>query len=272
MDNKIKKLEIKNLKKLKAILGLTTVLTITTLTGCDDSRAVTDDATEIYTTIDSNDGQIDRKPQTIDVEGEDFKLIVENYVDKTKKWKITDNKELYSKIHTKDLPANTKVWIDNIHADTYIVATDELMNGIKQDSMDDHSHSTEVLGFRISDDITYHGSFGIEGQNDNFIKGSFYGFEGYESGSVKEERRTEEDYLAATVYANKITSIYDLWVQKDDEEPYMTVAKSDILVLASNEITKINDEGTVEKYRYDRNGNYEVIDLKTKVKNNKRFK
>lgn len=261
----MKNLKIINIKKLKKLLGLTIVLT-TSLTGCNPSKTLSDDVTEIYTTIDSNtDGEIE--PQVIDVLGEDFKLVVENYLDKenSKDWHITSNKELFTKICTQGLPSDTKVWIDNIHTDTYIIATLEEMNNIKQDSMDDHSHNSEVLGFPISDKVNYYGTIEIEGQDMNFIEGSSYGFNGYNSGTITQRRHSESEFLEKSVYANEITSVYDLWVQKGDDEPYMTTAKSSVVVIVDNEVTKIESTKAGKKirvYRYERNGNSEIISEK----------
>jgi len=63
--------------------------------------------------------------------------------------------------------------------------------------------------------------------------------------------------LEKGVYANEISSIYDLCVQKGDNEPYMTTAKSTIIVLVHNEVKK-EEDGKVKVYHYDRQGNYEI--------------
>lgn len=243
-----------NEKHLKRALGASMILMSTAVVSGCNAKTVTEDVTEIYSTIDSNDesGKID--PQIVDVAGEDFKLVIENSIDKSdKKWRITSNKQILTRINTKDLPADTKVWIDNIHTDTYIISTTEEMHGIKQDSMDDHSHSEQVLGFPISDTISYYGYNEIEGQDKDFIEGSSYGFNGYSSGTIEQRRHSESEYLEETVYANEISSVYDLWIQKGDQEPYMTTAKSTIVVLVCNEVTK-EEDGKVKVYRYDRNG------------------
>lgn len=248
-----------NKKQLKKALGASMIIMSTAVVGGCDAKTVTEDVTEIYSTIDSNDesGKID--PQVVDVAGEDFKLVIENSIDKAdKKWRITSNKQILTKINTKGLPADTEVWIDNIHTDTYIISTTEEMYGIKQDSMDDHSHSEQVLGFPISDTISYYGYNEIEGQDKDFIEGSSYGFNGYSSGTIEQRRHSESEYLEETVYANEISSVYDLWVQKGNQKPYMTTAKSTIVVLVCNEVKK-EEDGKVKVYRYDRNGEYTEV-------------
>ena len=264
----MKNLQLRNLNKFKTALGLTIALSASTvLSGCE-SKAVIEDATEIYDTIDSNDGEIEIESQVLDVKGEDFKLVVEYDLDEdtSKKWRITDNKKIYTEVHTEGLDEDIKVWIDNVHTDTTLVASNEIMNGITQDTMDDRIHNSLMYGFPISDTIKYYGINQIEGQNDTFISGSFYGFNGYASGDIDEQRYTEENYLENGVYANKISSTYDLLIKKGDSEPYATSVDSDIVVIAYNIITKI-DGNNYEYYQYNRDGSYEEIDKpKTKTK------
>ena len=73
--------------------------------------------------------------------------------------------------------------------------------------MDDRVHNAQMVGFPISDTNTYSNVNSIEGQNQTFMQGSFYGFNGYSSGSISEKRYVESDYLSGGVYANKINSV-----------------------------------------------------------------
>lgn len=266
---RMENLQLRNLNKFKTALSLTIALSASTvLSGCGEGVSVIEDATEIYDTIDSNDGEIEIEPQVLDVKGEDFKLVVEYDLDEdtSKKWRITDNKKIYTEVYTEGLDKDTKVWIDNVHTDTTLVASNEIMNGITQDTMDDRIHNSLMYGFPISDTVKYSGSNQIDGQNDTFISGSFYGFNGYSSGSIDEQRYTEENYLEHGVYGNKISSTYDLLIQKGDNEPYVTSVDSDIVVIAYNIITK-SDGDTYKYYQYNRDGSYEEIDKpKTKTK------
>ena len=78
---------------------------------------------------------------------------------------------------------------------------------------------------------------------------------------------TEEEYLKASVYGNKISSVYGLLIQKGDEEPYGVDVSSDIIVLACNTITKKDSiSGEITHYQYDKNGNYTIIEETPKVK------
>lgn len=248
-----------NKKKLTA-LGLGFVLATTCLTGCV-SENITNDATALYDVISQEENE-NWVPQELEVPGEDFKLVTEYSCDENSKktWTITADKTLYITAYTKGLPENTRVWIDNVHIDTSIISSYEEMNGIMQDTMDDRIHNSQMMGFPISDDTEYYGVNAIEGSNETFINGSFYGFYGYASGNIEQERYTEEDYLEAGVYANKISAVYDLLIQDaDDLEPRSVSVSSDIVVLASNQITKVSTDGSgeiseVKVYEYDRLG------------------
>lgn len=259
----MEKLKIKNGKKLKAALGLTIVLTTMSLTGCGEDVYVPD-AEEKYDILDLEDRYL---KQTLTVPEEDFKLVIE-YVpgEEVEKWTVTDNKELYTKVYTEGLPADTKVWIDNVHTDISLIATRGTMNGITQDSMDDRIHNSLMYGFPISDTTTFFGDTKIEGENSTFITGSSYGFNGYNSGSITERRHSEKEYLEAGVYANKISSAYGLLIQKGDNEPYGKDVSADIAVLIDNEVTMIDDDGEKTTYIFERDGSCEEVKPKTKTK------
>ena len=158
------------------------------------------------------------------------------------------------------MPDNVKVYIDNVHTDTTIVATEDVINGILQDTMDDRIHNSLIYGFPIYNDTSFYGVNVIEGQNDTFIKGSFNGFNGRVSGTVEEERYIEEDYLSAGVFANKISSSYGLLIQVGDNEPNGVDVSSDIVVLACNRIVTNYSDGTQIIKVYNRDGSYERIE------------
>ena len=162
-----------------------------------------------------------------------------------------------------------KVWIDNVHTDVSIVASKETMNGILQDTMDDRIHNSLMYGFPISNSVCFYGVNVIEGQNDTFIKGSYYGFNGYSSGTVEEARYTEKKYLESGVYANKISSSYGLLIQVGDNEPYGVDVSSDVVVLAYNKIVTEYESGKKEIRTYKRDGSYttEVIEAVVETTN-----
>ena len=250
-----------NVRKKMAVLAGALVLTSSLMfTGCD--AVVYDDNIESsYDVLDSQGEDVRISTQVLDVPGEDFKLVVEYSLDEdsSKQWKITDNKKIFTRVYTQGLPEGTKVYIDNVHTDTTLVATKETMNGITQDSMDDRIHNSLMLGFPISDTVSYYAVNEIEGQNETFISGSFHGFNGYSSGTIEEKRYKEEDYLKAGVYANQISSAYGLLIQVGDEEPYGVDVSSDIVVLAYNKIVTTYESGRTETKVYNRDGSYKTV-------------
>ena len=253
-----------NIRKTFVALALAGAMVLS-FTGCD-AVVYNDSIEEVYDVIDSQGENVSILPQVLDVPGEDFKLVIEYSLDEdaAKKWTITDNKKLFTRVYTKGLEEGTKVYIDNVHTDVSIVSTQETMNGILQDTMDDRIHNSLMYGFPISDDVSFYAVNVIEGQNDTFIKGSFHGFNGFVSGSVEEQRYTEKKYLENGVFANKISSSYGLLIQVGDNEPYGVDVSSDVVVLAYNKIVTEYSSGKKEIRTYNRDGSYttEVIEPK----------
>lgn len=257
-----------NQKKVKSLIAAGLILTTAgSLTGCIYTE-IPYDATADYDFIDTNNDEVKIEPQVLDVPGEEFKLVVEYYLDDvtSKKWRVTDNKKIYTKVYTQGLEEGKKVYIDNVHTDTSIVSTKETMNGITQDSMDDRIHNSLMYGFPISDTVYFYAVNEIEGQNDTFIRGSSLGFNGYSSGTIEEERYTETDYLSGGVYANKIASVYGLLIQSGDEEPYGVDVSSDVLVLVSNVVEYNYEDGSKVIRIYNRDGSYSKETVKVKTK------
>lgn len=172
-----------------------------------DTLDVPDETKEV---LDVHDGL----KQVLTVPGEEFKLVVEYSTDLNSgtEWTITAPKKLTTKTYTQGLDSGTKVYIDNIHTDVSTVSDYTMMNGILQDSMDDRIHNSLMLGFPISDDVSHIGINQIEGQNDTFVSGSVYAFNGYAGGSYSERRFEECDYLGAGVYGSLISSSYGLLI------------------------------------------------------------
>ena len=81
-----------------------------------------------------------------EVKDEDFQLEI-TYLCDDESWRVTDTKHLYLSIKTIGLSSDKEVYIDNIHSDTFIVATEAVYSGILQDSMDDHTHNSLMIGF-----------------------------------------------------------------------------------------------------------------------------
>lgn len=269
--NKINQL---NGRKIRNILASSVVLGTLTLTGCGDQKEMAKQVESVYDTLDVPDETKevldvhDGLKQVLTVPGEEFKLVVEYSADLNSgtEWTITAPKKLTTKTYTQGLDSDTKVYIDNIHTDVSTVSDYTMMNGILQDSMDDRIHNSLMLGFPISDDVSHIGINQIEGQNDTFVSGSVYAFNGYAGGSYSERRFEECDYLGAGVYGSLISSSYGLLIQKGDNEPYGVDVDSTIVVYVDNEVEIYDvDEGEIVTYRYDRDGSREEVS-KVKVK------
>lgn len=173
-------------------------------------------------------------------------------------------------INTVGLPENTKVWIDNIHMDTSIVGTQKKMDGITQDTMDDRIHNSKMIGFPISNEIKLYTTNSIEGQDKDFIQGTFFGLSGYSStGEFKQERYEESDYLEKGVYANKISSIFGLLVQGPNEKEPHGVDISDDINIRVYDTVSVQKGDNIEYRKYNDDGSYEVVkkeEAKQKVK------
>jgi hypothetical protein len=235
---------IKNLKvntKLLFLL-LTQSLATFTLVGCalEETTVPQEQYDEVKQDLSGDGLSSAGLVQTLDVPGESFKLITEYSCDsaKDRAWCITSDKFLYFKVYTEGLSADTNVYIDNIHIDTSILSHKEGMNGIKQDSMDDHTYNAQIIGFPIGNDICYYGVDAIEGCNQDFIQGTFYGMSGYASGEIEQRRYTEEDYLKYGVYASKFQIVYDLLIKgPNDVTPRNVSVNTDFKVHVTAAIT-----------------------------------
>ena len=254
-----------NIRKKFCALALAGTMALT-MGGCMDPVVYDSSIEEHYDVIDSQGENVEILPQIVDVPGENFKLVIEYSLDESasKKWTITDNKKIYTKVYTQGLPEGVKVWIDNVHTDTSVVASKDAMNGILQDTMDDRIHNSLMYGFPISDTTCFYGVNIIEGQNDTFISGSYRGFKNYSSGEISEQRYTEEDYLEEGVYGNMISSVYGLLIQVGNNEPYGVDVLSDIVVLACNTIVKEYESGKIEIKTYSRDGKYTIETIEPK--------
>ena len=185
--NSVNRDAIQNIRK-KGTLVLVTGAILCSLPGC--GREVSTNANVKYDVIDTMDEDLVANgiQQRLEVPGEDFDLVVDYrcVLEENAKWTITSDKEMYLDVYTDGLDDNTKVFIDNVHIDTTIRSVYPSVDGITQDTMDDRIHNSQMIGFPISDDNTYSTVNCIEGQNQTFMQGSFYGFNGYSSGSISE--------------------------------------------------------------------------------------
>ena len=250
-----------SLRKRLALAGSCLVL-CSALSGCMQTELAPD--VSYLDVLDTNDEQSGKSlsrgvTQKVDINGEKFKLLI-SYLSGEEKWSINANKKLFMEIKTEGLPENLEVYIDNIHVDTTIVSTKAAFDGIKQDSMDDRIHNSQMLGFPISDTQSYFGINEIEGQNETFIQGYIYGNRYYTSGEITEKRFLESDYLEDGVWANKIDSVIDLIiVDKTTNEVLRVVSvPSSLIVKINNQIT-FYDGGEYKTYEYDKNGQRRLV-------------
>ena len=228
--------KINKLLKARAAIIALAAGSVFSLTGCVEQEMAANEEYDVREQTGDEDGFDVGLKQEIEVPGQSFKLISEYTCDDSSKrqWRITSDKFLYFNVKTQGLPEGTEVYIDNVHIDTSIKSKYAVMDGIKQDSMDDHVHSSQLVGFPISDTMTYYGVNAIEGCNQEFIQGTFWGYQGYYSGDVTQERYTESDYLEWGVYANKIQIVYDLLVKGPNDKDFTNISVStDFLVQVS---------------------------------------
>ena len=242
------KINEENLKKLfkKGKIVLCAGMVAVCLSGCM-SREVSTNANVSYDVIDTmnNDLATTGIQQVLDVPGENFKLVV-NYkcvLEDNARWTVTSDKEMYMDVCTDGLDPDTKVFIDNVHIDTTIRSYYPAVDGITQDTMDDRIHNSQMVGFPISDTNTYSNVNVIEGQNESFMSGSYYGFYGYGSGNISQKRYVESDYLRRGVYANKINSVIDLIIEKADGTVTCVSVPSTIGVSVWPYIEQVNSNG-----------------------------
>lgn len=264
LNKKNKDLLRRNLK----LVTMSVFLTTATL-GCLEEEA--SDIPVSDNIIDTNveAGKIEPIVSTIKVPGEKFNIEAEYTCIELgdKYWRITSDKKIQMKVCTKDLPEDTKVWIDNVHIDTTTVATKKEMDGITQDSMDDHIHNSNMMGFPISNDINYYGINCIEGQNESFIHGTCLGINGINHTELNEKRYLESDYLSRGVYANHMSIIYGLLIQgPNDLEPRGVDVHDDVYITICDTIEfKKEDKGSFYR-RYNLDGSFEDFIEKPKIK------
>lgn len=243
-------------------LVLAGVITLST-SGCSFPSELSGDVSH-YDILETNSGLDNENnelkngiKQVIPVEGENFNLVIE-YSSNDNEWRITSNKSLCMTIYTEGL-TNKSVYIDTIHMDTSIVATNAYFDGIKQDTLDDHIHNSQMIGFPISDTNKYYGVNEIEGQNSEFIEGYTYGYNGHINSTIEQKRRLESDFLEQGVWANRIDGVIGLLIEDQTTGEIRAVdVPSTILVSINNKITYETKE-QYTTYEYDHYGNRKII-------------
>lgn len=269
----IKKITFNKKYRNKALALLLTASMTGTLTGCEATEMA---GKNNFDTIDTNTDSESLEngyTQIQEVKGEGFGLSI-NYkcdLEENEKWTITGDKTLIMTIKTEDLPEGYKVYIDNIHTDTSLIASKAIFNGVQQDTMDDRIHSPLLIGFPISDSVSYNGENKIQGQNDTFIQGTSYAYSGTGNGSVTEKRRLESDYLENGVYGNKISSIIDLLIHDpnmEDGEYRAVSVSSDVVIKCCNYVELLDSDGNTSYKIFTINEDGSVTSEETTTKPN----
>lgn len=260
---------MKNIKFYKRACCALALATSLTLTACGESDYVPTTA-NATNTIDSNrDGETSLPSKLLEIKREDFDLEVsytiappEGVDPRDFKWRVTNDKNFNIEAHIVGLPEGYRVWIDNVHIDTFIESTDPIFNGILQDSMDDRVHSALLMGFPISNTTYYSSSNKVAGQDKDFIQGTFYAYGSYGSGDVEQKRYVDSDYLSKGVYANKICLVYGLLIQgPNDSEPYGIDVTDEVHVYVYNRVEKYDSsKKVINVYEYDLNGESVLVD------------
>ena len=266
------KINFKNSKKLATII-LTGGMVIT-MSSCSTVELAPENKLDFLKTdvSDFDAEELSRGIEDVkEVDGEDFQLVV-NYMAGDKAWHVNANKKLYFSIKTKGLSDDLEVYIDNVHMDTYIISSTAGLNGINQDTMDDHIHTSLIYGFPINDERSYFGINSIDGENEQFIKGYSYGCQYYSTGTILQQRRLESDYLKDGVYANEIDAVIDfLIINKETKEVLRQVSVDSSLGVYINNEVEFEEDGNYVTYKYNKDGSREQIrtidkDEKQKVK------
>lgn len=251
---------IKNLKVRKAFFTLA-LASVMSMSGCGctigEQELTPEEEYDVLDHTDDNEVSLaNGLEQVLDIPGHDFKLYATYMCDDISKreWRITSDKFLYIQVNTQGLPDDVVVYIDNIHIDTSIKSKYAVVDGVLQDSMDDHVHSSQLMGFYISDDAKYYGVNAIEGCNQEFLSMTGYSFNGYGTTNAQTKRQLESDYLEKGVYANKIQIVYDLLIKKSTDKDYTNVSVStDFIVPVTSKLEDLqyeDKEGNVYKKEY----------------------
>lgn len=254
-------MEKKYLEKKLTALALAGVLTFS-VGGCGTELGSDKSDMDVLSTTDENVSDLSKGVvQEKEVDGEDFKLVIEYFSETGSDWRITDTKRMWMQINTSGLSSSLEVYIDNVHTDTSIVSEKSaIYSGILQDTMDDRIHNSLMLGFPISDTVSYLGCNVIEGQNSEFIEGWTHGYNGSYNTAVETKRYKESDYLKEGVYYNQIDSVIDLIVvDKNTNEKRTVSVFSNILVEVNHRIT-FKEGDKLVTYEYDKNGNSKKVD------------
>lgn len=168
------------------------------------------------------------------VPGENFSIKATYSTDyDTASWKITDTKTLDIKEELVPAPdaKAPEVLVEHLHVDASVKAKKSGVNGLQQDSMDDHLHTGTQAGFLITPDYPYTEKFVIQGYSENLTSGWGFMVGGYGSLDIEEKRLTEGNLRDQGAIGTEIQMVTDLLMKNDKDAAYhKTVIGDDFIV------------------------------------------
>jgi len=146
-------------------------------------------------------------------------------------WKITDNKNLWIKLEVVEQPENWTILIEHMHADCIVEATQRMVDGILQDTMDDKLHVGTQAGFYVDEKRPYYECFSVEGYSKWLIDAWMFIFSGYGFGGATEKRLTEKNIRNMGAIGSEFAIVYDILIYENDRNYfYKEIIYDDFIV------------------------------------------
>jgi len=218
---------VKNFSKIISVAIAFSLIFV--LAGCDES---TIEEAKPSPNLDAlqNDLQDGSYSQEVTLDNVSFKTTYTTDYD-AKNWKITSPKTLTSEISITQIPAGTRVQIIHIHVDTSLLSTQEQVQGLSIDNMDDKLSSGTESGIDVTKDYPYTLIFSIEGFSKDLISGWGFITGSYGCISLSQNRLTESNLTdpkyGAGVYGQKFTYIYKFLIKNESDAGWHEVTFSD---------------------------------------------
>lgn len=149
-------------------------------------------------------------------------------------WRITDSKTLKIRVELIGAPETTQVFIEHMHADVNIQASQAEIDGLKQDSMDDYLHSGDQPGFLVTRDFPYEEEFSVDGYSETLIAGWQFQNGEYGRGEISESRLTECNLRALGARFNQFTLVYDVVMGTPETGYHKSVVRDQLRVPVAN--------------------------------------
>lgn len=146
----------------------------------------------------------------------------------TSKWRVTDTKILSCNLRVVEAGKDVKILVTHIHVDTSLISTEEQINGMSIDSMDDKLSSGTLPGVLVDAKHPYPLIFSIEGYTKDLIDGWAFVNGSGGTGHITQSRLTEENLLTyGKVYGQKFTYVYKLLVSDNGKDEYYAISFAD---------------------------------------------